>query len=286
MIDRLVRRLAPVAMLALVASTAGCYDEKVTLEVHPNGSGKVTISRRFTEQFTKQNFEGKTDAEKEQSARNGVYSCLKGCEGFVAWTDVVGKIDGGRLVQSGVGYFEDVTKLKVSDVMGGAPKAVPFTWTKNADGGFTLAWAGLDVVEDTTFDREQTEDEVKQTKLSIEMMKGFAMSRTVVMPGAVAKATNDATIEGSSASVATTYKEVVDSTALADSYRPRVAKKEITKEAALTEVKAKTKKVSLAVEVTCKPPAADDSATFKKELEKAKAGYVGSDLEKKIKNGG
>src|SRR5579864_9183272 len=99
MIHLVGRNAAVVAALGLVALGSGCFEEKTTLTVHANGSGTVHLSRKFTEEFTKKNYEGKTEAEIQESASKSLFEGLRNCEGVVAWSTASGKVEGGRLLQ-------------------------------------------------------------------------------------------------------------------------------------------------------------------------------------------
>jgi hypothetical protein len=111
--------------------------------------------------------------------------------------------------------------------------------------------------------------------------KGLSLERTLVMPGKITKA--DRTFKDRSASTGLTLDDAVTvNKFIADSWA-KIDKKETTKEAATAEVKERIKKLSMAMEVTCGPPAdANDAAAFEKELAKAKATYADSELKKKV----
>ncbi|HZU98449.1 MAG TPA: hypothetical protein VFF73_17210 [Planctomycetota bacterium] len=282
MIHLAVRNAAVVAALGLVALGSGCFEEKTTVTVHADGSGTVHLSRKFTEEFTKKNYEGKTDAEMQDLAAMSLYEGLRNCQGVVAWSTATGKVEGGKLIQDAVGYFEDVTKLKVTNVMNTAPKDAPFTWKKNPDGGFTLGWAIMDSDDDgsKTFDKKPTAEEDAQGKTMMEALKGFSMERILVMPGKVAKA--DRTFKERTTSATLTFDELTAYQKHVSDTWAKIEKKETTKEAATADAKERVKKLGLAMEVTCGPPDAGDAAAFAKELAKAKETYRGSELKKKI----
>jgi hypothetical protein len=283
MIGLLGRNVRLGLVFGLLALSAGCFDEKTTVTVLANGGGTVHVSRTFTEDFTTKNYSQKTDAEKQEAASRSFLTSLKACEGIVAWSSASGKVEGGHLLQDAVGYFTDVSKVKLTDVMGTAPPKPTFTWKKNADGGFSLGWGPLSSDDDgsKTFEKKPTAEEKEQEKAAMEAYKGLSIERTLVMPGKIATASGAFT--GRSLSQKVTLDDVIGFNAFVAESWAKIDKKETTKEAATAALKERLKKFGIAMDATCGPPAdATEVATFEKDLAKAKAAYVGSELEKKI----
>jgi hypothetical protein len=281
----LVGRNVRVAVALAVALCSGCFEEKTTVTVYPNGSGTVHLSRKFTQEFTKENYAQKTEAEMQASAQSSFYTSLAGCEGIVAWANATGKVEGGCLIQDALGYFEDANKVKVTDVMGSAPKAPNFTWKKNPDGGISLTWAALETEDSVgkTFEKPRpTVEERAQEKKAAEAYKGLSLVRTAVLPGKITKAGGP--FKDRSASVTVTLDDINSLSAFTEDCWDKIEKKATTKEAATAAVTERYAKLTLGMDLTCGPPVDPaEASSFEKELAKAKATYAGSELEKKIK---
>ena len=139
-ITREPRKLVVLGLLAsLVLFTGGCIEEKDSVTVYPNGSGKLHFKQTLGKQMSQMIlfFGGKDEASRKEAATKSLYDECAKWEGVTAWTDLKGEVTNDQVSTEAIAYFDDVTKLKkLTD-----SSTESFTWTKNADGSFTLEWS-------------------------------------------------------------------------------------------------------------------------------------------------
>lgn len=288
-----VARLVVAACVA--ASLVGCFEEKDSIVVYPDGSGKIHIHEKLGEQLTSLILTfAEDDQKKKEAIDSSLHKELSKWDGVVAWTDLKAELKTepdakeGRVILEATGWFEDVTKLgKVS-----ADSAEKITWTKSGD-GFTLEW---------TEDREKKEEDKdpleshsipKPEEMSqvMAILKDLRIERHVTMPGPITDAVGAKEKKDRVASSVVTGKEleteVADLMTLADALRKKVAAKETTKDKANDELRARMKKLTADssgdLKLTC--GAADVAAEQKahrEALESAKKSWDASEDKKKV----
>jgi hypothetical protein len=286
-----LRSLATTGLLASLLVVGGCIDEKDTLTVYPNGSGKLHLKQTLGKQMSQVMlmFAGKDADSQKEAAKKALYKELSSWEGTCAWTDLAGSVDAGKVSMEATAYFDDVSKLKkLSD-----NSTETFAWTKNADGTFTLEWnvkneGTSQKPEKNLLDEETPKQD--QVKSFLDLMKDLRMEHEVVMPGAVTDATGCKDKKDRSASGVLSGEDLgpmfKDLVAKIDDYKKKVAAGEMTKENASAELKSKSKSLGLNnVKVTAKAGDTDaEFGEFAKALEAAKKAYPGSETETLVKD--
>jgi hypothetical protein len=278
-----------VAAGVVVTSLVGCFEEKDAITVYPDGSGKVQIHQRLGKEISNLVLLfAEDEATKKEAIETNLHKELAKWDGVVAWTDVKAELKDERVILDATGWFEDVTKVgKVS-----SDSVEKISWTKTAD-GFTFEW---------TDDREQNEEEKDplegdtvpkndQLPQIMQSLKDLRIERQVTMPGPVTEAVGAKEKKDRSASSIVVGKELVtDVTELmrvADQYRKKIAAKEITKDKANEDLRARLKKLKTEssgdLKVTCKAAdVAAEQAEHHKALDAAKKTWDASDVKKKV----
>lgn len=275
----LLRKLVLPGLLGLSLFMAGCLEEKDTLTVYPDGSGTIHLHRRFGEQISGM-ITSFADKNNPQAAiEKNFYKDLSQWSGVTAWTDCKATLDGKCIVNEATGFFNDVSKLKQTE----GKNTQSFSWTNNADGGFTLTWSSDNQAGQNPLDQPSLPPEQIQQMLT--MMKGLKVEHEIVMPSAVTTATGCHDHKDRSASSITTDDDIAKAFAIIDDYRRKVDKGDMPKAQANTEIKAKLQDMSMNMQVACEPGNIDDEfAQFRKDYDKAKADYALADTAKKIQD--
>jgi hypothetical protein len=185
--------------LVVAAGLTSCLDIEQNLVLNPDGSGRVTM----TTAVAMPDLDGlgglgglggsedpKEDSGKKlkprEQAREIAVSLLR-AEGIEAWSEVTYGVDkAGRTHASVTGYFPDVTKVRLSNPMGGEEKE-DMGVSKNADGHWVLEDSlddnddagaksdAKDAADDTAEKSASLTDEEVQDKLDEERQQWAGM---------------------------------------------------------------------------------------------------------------
>ncbi len=113
---RVSNGLVPGLALALLAATPGCFEEKLAVAVHGDGSGQVELRRRFGANLSALHFLGADDDDARRAkVRDELVEQLACWEGVSAWTDARVEARGDRAEVSARGWFENVNRLRCSE---------------------------------------------------------------------------------------------------------------------------------------------------------------------------
>jgi hypothetical protein len=261
--------------LALLAS--GCYEERDTLTVYPDGSGVFRTHKKYGDTYSQLALSNRKPQELQASMDKALYKDLARWEGFSAWTGCRAYLDDKLIVNDAVGYFDNVAKLRLID----GTTIDRFTWTKNADGGFTITWSNLDPNAKDPLETPTTPPAQVQQVLT--MLKGLKVDHEVVLPGAVASSRGCLIQSGRSATAELTDNDVADYFTTLEDYRARVDKGALSRAEANSELKDKIRDMSLNLQATCAPGNVDaEFAQFRKDYARAKSDYASAGTAKKI----
>jgi hypothetical protein len=267
------------AMFGVSLFVSGCYEEKDTVTVYPDGSGVIHLYKKLGEGFSQMATSNGTKQNLQASLDKDFYKDLALWTGVTAWTGCKASVEDKLVVNDATGYFDDISKLNRSEGTG----VQSFSWTRNSDGGFTLSWSNLDSSNQNPLD--QAASTPAQVQQMLAMAKGLKVEHEVVLPGAVTASTGAVSGGGRSASAQFTDKDLADYFTSVDDYRARVAKGAISKAQANSELGDKTKVMLMNMRVTCGPGGApDDFAQFRKAFDAAKADYASAGTAQKIQD--
>lgn len=102
------------ALSVLVA--AGCFEERLELSLHGDGSGVLHVHRRSGEALsTYQLMDAESDAERGALAREALVEQLACWDGVAAWTNARSEVRDDRVEVWADAYFEDVNQLRCSE---------------------------------------------------------------------------------------------------------------------------------------------------------------------------
>ena len=276
----MIRKLLVPGLVGVSLFLSGCYEETDTVTVYPDGSGVLHIHKKFGEGYSNMVTSSGTRTDLQSAIDKALYKELSLWKGFDAWTGVKASMDGKLVVNDAVGYFSDVSKLTRTE----GTTVQAFTWVKNVDGGFTIAWSNIDSANKNPLDAPPTPPAQEQQIMA--MVKGLKADHVIVLPGAVASAKGCIGQSGRTATAELNDKNIADYYAIVDDYRARVAKGDITKDKANEDVASKARDLSMNMEVTCGPGDVDaEMAQFRKDFENAKADYSSAGTEAKIQDG-
>jgi hypothetical protein len=274
MLTALKRALALVALIACIVPATGCFEEKDSLTVHGDGSGKMHVRRKLGAQLTSMIA---SNGDAKAGIDDMLWKEMAAWDGVAAWTDCKSAVEEGCAVLEATGWFDDVSKVTRTE----DKKTQRLAWKKNADGGYTLTWGGGEA-QDWMKQLAMPADQWQQSQQMMSMFDGLKIEHEIVLPGPCT-ACEGAECKGRTASSVLTAADVKAAYASLGEYRARVAKGEITNEKANEELKTKFGKLSFDLSVTCGAPTdGDEIAQAKKDAEKAKADFAASDTPKKI----
>jgi hypothetical protein len=274
--------------VAVVLAASGCFKEKLTMTVYPDGTGKLAVEETIGKELAALKLRTDGDgAKKKAVAEKLVYGTLSEYLGVCAWTDLKVEVTADDEIKaSATGYFEDVTKLNPR----GEAK-----WTKNADGGFTFDMSfnrkdALGTPLSRHPERSPGYNFLKQDddmlEVGMDQLSGFKREWKVVMPGEVSDVTHVETKEGRNATYTLTDKEVVATLKKcfekSEGLRKKIAAGDKTEDDATVELCKDMAKLA-GFTATCK---AGDVAAEQKENQKAmdaaKKEYSTSETRRKI----
>jgi hypothetical protein len=269
------RRLGLLAGLALVVfGTGGCLEEKDTVVVNSDGSGRIETYFKYGDDLTKM-------VGSDPGAMNGaLVEQIAKWDGIAAWTDSKAALEGGRLVLAATGYFADVSKVKFVDKQ----NSYVFTW-KKTDGGFALSWTE---VKNPQAKEKSPLEQCGSTPPGADLdkfCKDLRVEHTVVMPGPIQEAHAKGLVKknGRTFEHDVTGSELKALFTLGYGLKARVDKKELDEDKANAQLKDRMALISLDLDCTCGPEEApSELEAFRGNFEKAKASYASSDLAKAI----
>jgi hypothetical protein len=265
------------ALLSVTLLLSGCYEEKDSITVFADGSGVLHFHKKFGEAYSQEFTSNGTRANLQAALDKELYKELALWSGVTAWTGCKASLDGKLVVNEAAAYFADVSALKRIE----GTNAQTFSWTKNSDGGFTLCWTNGDPSNPNLLDQPSPTPE--QLPQILTMVKGLKVEHEIILPGPVSSAVGAPKQSGRTASAALTDQSIADYYVILDSYRAKVAKGEMPKAQASSEISAKAKAMSMNMQVTCGPSSAKDEFTaFKQAFEVAKADYSAAHTAQKI----
>jgi hypothetical protein len=286
-----LRRSAVLGAVTLVLAAAGCFKEKVTFTVYPDGSGKIAFEETILKDVAGFALMGaKTDQERKAAAEHEILKSLAKYEGVCAWTDVKSELTAkGEITGSAVGYFEDLSKVReVSESTNNG-----WTWTKNADGGFTFELAsgksgadGKDKVDE--YLKAPSKDDAGMEEMLYPILAGLRLEVGVVMPGAVTAAESPLVKDGRNATFTIEGKTAVPAIkalkAKGQELRKQIDAGSMTQDAARAELHKDYEKLDSGFKVTCAPSdVSAECAANRAALEAAKKAYEGSATAEAVK---
>jgi hypothetical protein len=277
----------------VVLAAAGCFDEKMKTTIHEDGSGSMRLESKT--EIGANPFGGEQKKPTQADAEKQCYSNLAKYQGVVAWTDVKCEATETAVVWAATGWFDDISKVDSKKKGGKGTGANVPTWTKNADGTFTVEMPN-DQPKKPGGQQKEPLDEDPAPPFVYEMLKTLHFVIEFDLPGDVVKADKPFKAEGRKAVFELTgaemvkgIKEVEDAKAKA---KEDVAAGKMTKEEANKKLKEKQKEAMptsamedvKSIKIVCKGgEPADQVEAAKKALAEAKKSYAGSDTEKKVK---
>jgi hypothetical protein len=274
-----MRHLLLSGLIGITLLASGCFEEKDTITVYADGSGVFHTHKKYGEAYSQMVTSNGPQQDLQAAIDKAHYKDLSQWDGFTAWAGCKASMDGKLVVNDAVGYFDDVSKLRLTD----GTNIESFTWTKNPDGGFTITWSNIDSSAKNPLDSPASTPEQVQQLLT--MMKGLKVDHEVVLPGIVTVAKGCVDHGGRSATAEMAEKDVASYFSMIDDYRARVDKGEISKAQANSEIEGKTREMSMNLRVTCGPGNVDaEYAQFRKDFEGAKAEYASAGTAAKIEN--
>jgi hypothetical protein len=273
----------------VVTSLVGCFEEKNAITVYPDGSGKIQIHQKLGKEVSSLILMlAEDETKKKEAIETNLHKELAKWDGVVAWTDFKSDLKDERVILDATGWFDDVTKVgKVS-----SDSVEKISWTKTAD-GFTFEWT--DDREKKDEDKDPLEDgsvpKNDQLPQILQILKDLRIERQVTMPGPITEAVGAKEKKDRTASSIVAGKEleagVTELINVAEQYRKKIAAKEITKDKANEDLRARLKKIKTEssgdLKVTCKSAdVAAEQAEHHKALDAAKKSWDATDVKKKV----
>lgn len=285
---RIGRAAAIVLTAGMVGALGGCLEDKRSMTIHEDGSGTIHFELATPPGAPKIGEQKKLT---QEDVEKKCHATLAKWEGVVAWTDVKCEARESGPAMSATGWFEDVTKLKSKD-KSGAP--IP-TWTKNADGTFSVVLPPKQKAGEGAPKKEPL-DEQSPPPMMLTALKTLAIVVELRLPGEITKSDKVWKVDGKVARLEMLGKDLVPAL---ETYEKERAEIKADVEAGKTTREDANKKLTARMEellpmssfekdktpihLTCKGGEnAADIETFKKALAEAKKSYTGSDLEKKV----
>jgi hypothetical protein len=248
-----LRVAAFVATLAILFPAAGCIRFSEDLVVFADASGKMTLTVGISEEFIEKMKAMGANADDFEKNSGLDPEDLDNAEGVVAFSKPTHEKKDGWRTTVFIAYFDDINKVKIWEKNGEEKRQkLSFSFKKDGE-GHVLEIEDKMMSNDDAEKMETMPDEQKAQfwEQAKGMMKGFKISSTVKMPGAVSAADGYKTKAGRTASIEVTEEAIKNIDDLGKSMK------------------------SIKRKVTCgKNEASDgDLAAFKKELADAKAAW-------------
>jgi hypothetical protein len=282
MSNRLTRLFVLTGLLGFPLFVSGCFEEKDSVTVYADGSGKIHLHRKFNKDTTEM-MTSTGDKNNMQATLDGtLYKDLGPWEGIAAWADCRAAMDGDCLVTEATGYFRDIAKLKRLE----GTETQSFRWAGDKDGGFTLTWSSANSNEKEPFEEPAPTAEQKQMADNmLQMLKGLRVEREMILPGPANAWTGCNTHQGRSASLVYTDNDAFKLSALQDDYQKKVDQGVLTKGKARDAFKVESQRLAPQnISVTCGPGSvADEFTQFQKDFARAREEYASADTAQKIK---
>jgi hypothetical protein len=268
------QRLTPVFLMVAVASLSGCFDQKQTWTVNPDGSGKIAIRMTLGKDVSQMivDSRGKSPEDQKRAIEDLVLEDIASWSNIAAWTDLKTGLKDGQIEYSATGWFTDLSKV--------TSEGFTYSWTSEKPGQFTLGMKQKKQQEKNPLD--QSDQESNQTREMMKnMVKGLRFELEAVLPGNVGEILGFTERNGRSAKLLFTDKTLEDYLNAADGLRDRIKKGQITREQAEKDLDAKLSIKDL--RATCSPGGTESELQgFQESLKKAISDYSNSDLSKKI----
>lgn len=279
---------AAVLALAALALLPGCLEEKTVVTIFPDGSGKMTFSRKLGKDLSGFVLRDADPAKQKAALDKEVVNLAARWDGVVAWGGVNARVEEGCVLIDAVAYVEDFAKVSKRGSGADATSEESFAW-KVEGGAATLDWkAGNKPRKGEPLDEKSPRPGELEKMMGL--YKTIRFEHTVVFPGEITEATN-AKAEGGRATLLRTGAELVPPMeaafkALAE-VKKKVEAKELTREKANAELEPLFKKLDEIGNGTIRVAGkvgdvAAAKAEFAKELEAAKTAWKDSELAKKI----
>jgi hypothetical protein len=271
-----VRLLIGLVLSSLLVPLVGCFEEKDTLTIFPNGAGTIHLHRKYGEEMSKMLTTSAQAGKEKQEIYDSFYSDLSHWQGITAWAPASANLENGRVINDAIGYFEDIRAVKRVEGDVEAEDTTSFSWGAIPQGGFKFRWTSKEA---------QTPDPLGSDvpQKLIDMFKGLRVERAVILPGTIRTCSGCTEQSGRLASFVVTGDDVAKLLTLQKDYRTRIANHQITKGRATAEFRERTKAAEGNLEITFSPDSlSGEFEQFEKDYQKAKGEFAASGTTDKI----
>ncbi|MBI3723659.1 hypothetical protein HY251_06855 [bacterium] len=166
-------RRFPLGLVALLSiSCAGCFEQKVSVSVNADRSGKVHVWRHSTKALSELELLGAEESELAALSRQSLVTELVCWEGVSAWVHERSEVRDGRVELEADGYFEDVNLLARKEPCVGEHR-------------FRMRESGNEIVLEWTFhpSKEWNKGDLSHCRAAAGALEGFEIQGEISMPG-------------------------------------------------------------------------------------------------------
>lgn len=188
-----MKRMSFLALiLTAMLSVGGCLKQKVTLDVHPDSSGKISVRYEIVGQMAEAMLADKVKlAAMKADADLAAKSSLEEQWDGVVWTKGIMEAKEGKVVFGGDGFFMDLSKVKQNTKSKRSKQkkdAISFSHSKNPEGVSSFKIYFHDQNEDKERQKAMGKDQqnamAKMMRGMLDkMLEGFEMRIVLNAPG-------------------------------------------------------------------------------------------------------